>query len=237
MTGGYVDGDGENANDGNQPVDENQQDDIIAQVIASEQLLADCAGTTTDTLEDLLERFEAMRLDIESKAKTVKKVVSDRKSELSKAETARRAREKSAKESEDKRVAKEETVGLRFNIRGNVITLQVPKGLTVGKIRRRLINRLNKMARGKKFAMDNRGKMVFNQNDKVYSKAPRKTLFHIDGIDIGADIDVNIPDNLLNPMNVDWTLLTPKPKQNDDQTEANIEEPEEDEDYSSDDED
>ena len=78
---------------------ENQQNDYIVQLIASNNFLEQVSGSSDDTLDATIEKFEKMKLDIALKQGYVKM---EKTKPVVKAKQAAKAREKAMEKEEEK---------------------------------------------------------------------------------------------------------------------------------------
>ena len=173
--------------------------DIINQLVLSEQLLQDISASSDDTLEALTERFHQMHLEFAEKSKMVKQVLSDRKTITKKEETKRRTRERRALKSATDAAARGQMLTIRVRFRNLTFMVEIAAGEPVGQLRRAIMQQVNRfIAMGsKKFRKDACLKLSLSCGDKVDFHQRNRVELKNSGVDFGNVVDASLPDEML----------------------------------------
>eukprot|EP00438_Fugacium_kawagutii_P021221 Skav220500 [mRNA] locus=scaffold4697:6197:6826:- [translate_table: standard] len=202
---------------------------MLLQLVAGEQVFQGIAASSTDDLEDVIARFEALKVSCNAKVKELKEELSTRKSAESKERTKQRTKAKAAAKTRAIQERRAEIVVMNVVFRGIRFSIRVPAGSTVGSVRRAIINKLNKMMKNqgltKSFSKEASKKMTLVGGGKNLHETTRPELksFNFDFSDLTFVAD--LPDAQMKGI----VLPTVPPAGDIDPNEDEIDEPEDDE--------
>eukprot|EP00434_Breviolum_minutum_P037922 symbB.v1.2.033626.t1/scaffold4206.1/size45245/2 len=136
--------------------------DIVEQMVLAEDLASMMPGSSTDTLEDCMNRLKELTLETVKKYKLVKSEVKKHTKELNAATREQRTKEKLEEKKELKRQKRQERIKLFINILGKNIIVMTTGGTTLGQLREDIVSAVGI------------AKLVFN--GVSISSSPRMTL-------------------------------------------------------------
>ena len=166
------------------------QQDLFEQLLFSEDLTSMMAGSSTDTLEDCMNRLKALTIENVKKYKTVKSEVKKRTKELNALNREKKQKEKLEEKKEIDRQMRQARFTLHVTILGKTIDINTTGGATVGELRKNIISALG-VTKKNAYILG----LVFN--NVVISASPRKTLIKA-GLRDGDTIVASFPDNTVN---------------------------------------
>ena len=165
----------------------NQQNDYIAQLVASEDLLNQVSGCSDETLDTLIERFNAMKLDIALKEGYIKMEKTTRVKAQSKAVAKAKAKAKALATAQALAQKKEGMVPITAMTKPDdtVVRFSISKGKTIGKIRSRILRLSGSFPTvGKKNGIHKRDILIVDEHGNIM--ADRKYIYNVEGLENGG---------------------------------------------------
>eukprot|EP00438_Fugacium_kawagutii_P002100 Skav218450 [mRNA] locus=scaffold538:158904:159593:+ [translate_table: standard] len=180
-----------------QDEDEEQQPqvatELIEEMLATEDALANLPTSSTTTLEEMLEILRERTKASFSLMKKVDAELKNRGKEAKKELAKAKAKVRALAQKEAKLAKRTGLMTLTINFRNGSVNITIQKGATIGELRKAFITAWNRRG-GQQIAKAVAGKMkLFLDTDPLHEH-PRRCLYSIDALVDGSVLDLTIDD-------------------------------------------